>query len=142
MGSERICAETGRLALEVALTRTREDERILINKLNKNGILSVAVDFGGDFVKTIPKILESIVVGARRQHVIVEDYIEEAAVLGASRLALEQLKIKGIGCSVGGKASVVRCGENLCVAIYMQIGIINLDDMAIGLAHRAIRKGY
>lgn len=101
MGPERICAETGRLALEVALTRTREDERILINKLNKNGILSVAVDFGGDFVKTIPKILESIVVGARRQHVIVEDYIEEAAVLGASRSALEQLKIKGIGCSVG-----------------------------------------
>lgn len=140
MEKDRTSADTGRLALEVILTNNREDEHKLIRKLEKRGIYAVAVDFGGEFIKIIPKILESMVVAARRQHVIVEDYLEEAAVLGATRSALEQVKLKGLGCNVGGKASVVRYGENLCVAIYMQIGIINLDDMAIGLSHRAIRK--
>lgn len=140
MVMERKSAEAGKLAVEVVLTRNREEEYTFINKLKKHGVLAVAIDFGGDFVKTIPKILESVVVASRRQNVIVENYLEEAAVLGAARSALEQLKMKGIGCSVGGKASVVRYGENLCVAIYMQIGIINLDDMAISLAHRAIKK--
>jgi len=142
MKVEKTSIDTGRMALELILTQTRDEEHELIKKFKNSGIIAVAVDFGGEFVKTIPKILESAVVASKRKGVIVDNYVEEGAILGATRSALEQIKIKGLGWNVGGKVGIVRNGENVCVAIYMQIGIINLDDMAIGLAHRAIRKGY
>lgn len=138
MEVEKTSVDTGRMALELILTQTREDEHNLIKSFEKTGVYSVAVDFGGEFVKTIPKILESAVVASKRKRVIEDNYVEEGAVLGATRSALEQIKIKGIGWNVGGKIGIVRNGENICVAIYMQIGIINLDEMAVGLSHRAI----
>ncbi len=67
MKVEKTSIDTGRMALELILTQTRDEEHELIKKFKNSGIIAVAVDFGGEFVKTIPKILESIVVGARRQ---------------------------------------------------------------------------
>ena len=142
MKVEKTSIDTGRMALELILTQTRDEEHELIKKFKNSGIIAVAVDFGGEFVKTIPKILESAVVASKRKGVIVDNYVEEGAILGATRSALEQIKIKGLGWNVGGKVGIVRNGENVCVAIYMQIGIINLDEMAVALSHRAIKQCY
>lgn len=132
--------DTGRMELELILTQTRNEEHELIKRFKDAEILAVAVDFGGEFVKTIPKILESAVVASKRKGVIVDNYVEEGAILGATRSALEQIKIKGLGWNVGGKVGIIRNGENVCVAIYMQIGIINLDEMAVALSHRVIKQ--
>lgn len=38
----------------------------------------------------------------------------------------------------GGKIGVARYGEHLCVAIYMGVGVLNLNELCVGLAHRSI----
>ena len=52
--------------------------------------------------------------------------------------ALEQVKNKAVGFNVGGKIGIARCGEHLCVAIYMGVGVLNLNEMCVGLAHRSL----
>ena len=39
---------------------------------------------------------------------------------------------------MGGKIGIARCGEHLCVAIYMGVGVLNLNEMCVGLAHRSL----
>ena len=38
----------------------------------------------------------------------------------------------------GGKIGIARAGEHLCVAIYMGVGVLNLNEMCVGLAHRSL----
>ena len=40
--------------------------------------------------------------------------------------------------NVGGKIGLARAGEHLCVAIYMGVGVLNLNEMCVGLAHRSL----
>ena len=49
-----------------------------------------------------------------------------------------EAELKAIGFNVGGKIGIARCDENLCVAIYMGIGVLNLNEMCVGLAHRSM----
>ena len=60
------------------------------------------------------------------------------AVAGAAHEALEQVKIKAFGFNVGGKIGIARAGEHLCVAIYMGVGVLNLNELCVGLAHRSL----
>ena len=48
------------------------------------------------------------------------------------------MKNKAVGFNVGGKIGIARCGEHLCVAIYMGVGVLNLNEMCVGLAHRSL----
>ena len=57
---------------------------------------------------------------------------------GAAHAALEQVKTKALGFNVGGKIGIARCGEHLCVAIYMAVGVLNLNELCVGLAHRSL----
>ena len=43
-----------------------------------------------------------------------------------------------MGFNVGGKIGIARCGEHLCVAIYMAVGVLNLNELCVGLAHRSL----
>jgi hypothetical protein len=43
-----------------------------------------------------------------------------------------------MGFNVGGKIGIARSGEHLAVAILFQIGLVHLDDIAVGVAHRAV----
>ena len=52
--------------------------------------------------------------------------------------ALEQVKVKAFGFNVGGKIGIARAGEHLCVAIYMGVGVLNLNELCVGLAHRSL----
>ena len=46
----------GRAALQLAITESRQKEQELRKELQEKGIRSVAVDFGGQFVQSIPKL--------------------------------------------------------------------------------------
>ncbi len=128
----------GRAALRLALTETREDEQLYRRELQEKGIRSVAVDFGGQFVQSVPKIIEHAVVAAQRQHVVADNHVGEGAVIGATQDALEQLKRKSIGLNVGGKIGVARYREHVSVAIYMGVGILHLNEIAVAIAHRSL----
>jgi len=68
-------------------------------------------------------------------------HVGEGAVAGASRAALEQISPMAIGLNVGGKIGIARHGEHLCVAIYAGVGVLNLNEVSVGLAHRSLPAG-
>lgn len=131
--------DIGRAALKMALSENRAEEQSLRQQLMEQyGIQTVGVDFGGEFVPSVKKIIERAVVAAQRQGLVPSNHVGEGAAAGAVRAALGQLSSQAIGLSVGGKIGVARYGEHLCVAIYMGIGVLNLNEMAVGLAHRSL----
>ena len=132
--------DVGRAALKIAVTASREEENEIKQELANKEIKATAVDFGGEFVNSIVKIIERAVVAAQRQGIVPENHIGAGAVAGAASAALEQVKLKAIGFNVGGKIGITRYGEHLCVAIYMSVGVLNLNELCVGLAHRSIKE--
>lgn len=130
--------DVGRAALKVAISETRQDEQRIRDALLQRGINATAVDFGGEFVPSVKKIIERAVVAAERQGLVAANHVGEGAVAGAARAALEQVTPKAVGLNVGGKIGIARYGEHLCVAIYFGVGVLNLNEVAIGLAHRSL----
>lgn len=130
--------EVARAALEISMSKTREEEQRWRELLVQSGIQSAAADYGGEFLPSILKIVERAVVAAKREHVIAESHLEEGAVAGAAREALNQVTAKALGMSVGGKIGVARCGEHVAVAVFFGIGLGHLDEICVGLGHRAI----
>lgn len=128
----------GRAALHIALTVNRAEELRVKESLAQQGIRATAVDFGGEFIPSIVKIIERAVVAAQRQGLVSETHVGAGAVAGAAHEALEQVKNKAVGFNVGGKIGLARSGEHLCVAIYMGVGVLNLNEMCVGLAHRSL----
>ena len=135
--------DIGRAALKMAVTENRDEEQSLRQTLlEKRGIHSLAIDFGGDFVPSVKKIIERAVVAAQRQGLVPSNHVGEGAVAGAVRAALGQISSQAVGLSVGGKIGIARYGEHLCVAIYLGIGVLNLNEVAVGLAHRSLPEQY
>lgn len=83
-------ADVARAAIRMALSENRSDENELREKLAKSGIRAVAVNFGGKFLDIIPKIYESAIVAAQRQHVISDTHVGDGSVVGAMESAIEQ----------------------------------------------------
>ena len=131
--------DVGRAALKMAVTDNRTDEQDLrIQRFQQHGIQSIAIDFGGEFVPSVKKIIERAVVAAQRQGLVPSNHVGEGAVAGAARAALGQISAQAVGLSVGGKIGIARHGEHLCVAIFLGIGVLNLNEVAVGLAHRSL----
>lgn len=127
-------------ALRMAMTENREEETQLKEMFIKKGIKTAAVDYGGEYISAVKKIIERAVVAAKREGVIKETHGDEGAVAGATREALSQLMPKAIGLNIGGKIGVARRDEHLSVAIFVGVGLLHLDEVAIGLGHRAAPK--
>lgn len=132
--------EVGKAALAMAISDGRQAEQILQEQSKKRGIYAVAVDFGGEYLPSVKKIIERAVVAAQRQGLVRNDHIGEGAVAGAAHAALEQITPKAAGLNVGGKIGIARSGEHLCVAVYFGVGVLNLNEVAVGLAHRSIAQ--
>lgn len=132
--------DVGRAALKLAITNSRTEEQAVKDELAVQGIRSTAVDFGGEFIQSIVKIVERAVVAAQRQGVVTNTHVGAGAVAGAAHEALEQVKVKAIGFNVGGKIGIARFDEHLCVAIFMGVGVLNLNELCVGLAHRSLDK--
>ena len=133
-GSKDIAAA----AIKVALTSDRTEEKLLKQEFLKKGIHLVAVDYGGEFLSSFTKIIERAVVSSKREGLIDESHLEEGAVAGATHEALSQIVNKAAGLNVGGKIGIARFNDHISVAIFLGIGLLNLNEVAIGLSHRAI----
>ena len=125
-------------AVRIALTSDRLEEKQLQAEFAKNGIHTAAVDFGGEFINSVMKIIERAVVSSKREGVINDHHVEEGAVAGATREALTQIMPKALGLNVGGKIGIARCKEHVAVSIFFGIGLLHLNEVAIGLGHRVI----
>ena len=130
VGSREVC----KAAIQIALTDSREEEIEMKAKNKENGILSVAVDFGSDFGSAVPKVLERAVVAAKRENVISSTHAEE----GAVHEAIQQIVDKCVGLNLGGKIGIARHGSHIGVCVFFAIGLLNLNDVAIGMGHRVV----
>ncbi len=128
-------------AIKMALSATRQEEIELKKQLlAESEVRAVAVDYGGEFISSVGKIVERAVVAAKREGVIKDTHADEGAVAGAAREAITQIMPKALGLNVGGKIGIARHNDHVSVAIFMGIGLLHLDEVAIGLGHRAVRS--
>ncbi len=134
-GSSRAAATA---AIQLAMTTTREEEAALKAQLAEKKIMGAASDFGGSFVDTMMKMIERSVVAAKREGVISDTHHEEGAVAGAAHDAVIQVSEKAIGFSVGGKIGIARTGEHVAVAVFFTVGLVHLNEVVVGMGHRAI----
>lgn len=126
------------VAIKMALTTDRNEEKLLQANYQKLGINTAAADFGGEFISSVMKIIERAVVSSKREGVITDCHNEEGAVAGATREAISQLMTKAVGLNVGGKIGIARYKDHISVSIYFGIGLLHLNEVAIGLGHRVI----
>lgn len=134
IGSKEITAA----AVKMAITTDRAEEREMKEYLMTKGIKCAAIDYGGDFMTAIPKILERSVVAAKREGVIGSSHAEEGAVAGAAHEAVNQIASKALGLNLGGKIAIARYGTHIAVCVFFAVGLLNLNDVAMGIAHRAV----
>ncbi|MGI6199577.1 MAG: HutP family protein [Christensenellales bacterium] len=134
MGSKQIA----RVAIQMSLTKTREEERLFKQNFEQIGIHTAAVDYGGEFIASVMRIVERAVVAAKREGVIADTHLEEGAVAGATREALSQVMNKAIGLNVGGKIGIARHEDHVAVALFFGIGLLHLNEVAVGLGHRVV----
>jgi hypothetical protein len=130
--------DVAKAALQMSMTADREEERVMKQRLADTGIRTAAVDFGGEFITSISKIIERTIVAAKREGVIHETHIEEGAVAGAAREAVSQIMPKAIGLNVGGKIGIARYDEHIGVAFFFGIGLLHLNEISVGLGHRVV----
>jgi hypothetical protein len=128
----------GVAALKMAMTDSRDEETLLKNEYAALGVRAVAVDYGGEYLSSIKKLVERAVVAAKREGVILATHGDEGSVAGAAREALSQIMAKASGLNIGGKISVAREGEHLSVAVFFGVGLLHLDEIAVGLGHRVV----
>ncbi len=132
--------KVAKAAILMAISDSREEERRLKEEKNAEGMKLAAMDFGGEALTSVPKMIERAVVGSKREGVILDGHAEEGAVAGAAHEVISQVLSRSIGLNFGGKIGVARMGGHLCVAAFFAIGMIHLDDVAIAVSHRAVEE--
>ncbi|NLL05066.1 MAG: hut operon positive regulator HutP [Clostridiaceae bacterium] len=130
--------EIASAAIKIALTSGRNEEKLYQTDFLNTGIHTCAVDYGGEFITSVMKIVERAVVASKREGVITDNHTEEGAVAGATREALSQIIPKAIGLNVGGKIGIARYKNHISVAIFFGIGLLHLNEVSIGLGHRVV----
>ncbi|MGL4337940.1 MAG: HutP family protein [Turicibacter sp.] len=130
--------DVAKATVRLAMTGTRSEEERLVKLYRDKEIYGVAVDIGGNLIQSIPKIIERSIMASRRSQVILESHVYEGAVAGAARDAIMQVAANANGLSAGGKIAIARHKEHLSVCIFLSIGLLHLDDVVIGLAHRSV----
>ena len=129
--------EVAKVATQMAIS-TREEEEKLKAEHKKEGILATAVNIGGNINESTTKIMERTLVASKRSNVIREEHLHEGGVIGATRDALMQVRERATGQNVGGKVGIARKGQHLSVCIFLSVGLLHLDEVVIGIGHRAV----
>lgn len=130
--------KVAKAAIEMSMTESRDQEKEYKQRFLQDGIRTVAVDFGGDFISSVSRIIERAVVAAKREGVIKEIHADEGAVAGATHEALSIVMPKAIGLNVGGKIGIAKQADHISVAVFLGVGLLHLDEVALGLGHRAV----
>lgn len=125
-------------AIRLAISEDREEEERLKAEFARERIRATGVDYGGDYAGSIRRIIERAVVAAKREGVIAPTHAEEGATAGAAHEATQQILPKALGLNVGGKIGIARGGDHIAVALYLGIGLLHLDDVAVAVGHRAL----
>lgn len=125
-------------ALKMVSSDDRSEEAVIKEHLLKYGIKASATDFGGDFIASVNKVIERAILLAKRDGIIGESHSEEGGVAGAAREAMTQIMQKALGLNIGGKIAVARSGDHVAVAVFFGVGMLNLNEVAVGLGHRAV----
>ena len=125
-------------AVKIAMSSTREEEKSISKNFLPLGIKAAGIDYGGEFLSAVPKIIERAVVAAKREGLIGDSHAEEGAVAGAAHEAISQIYNKAIGLNLGGKIGIARSEGHIAVCVFFAVGLLNLNDVAMGLSHRAI----
>src|SRR6056297_2032064 len=125
-------------ALRLAISDRSEEKQLKNDYRDTQGIKTAAVDFGGEYNKSVKKIIENAVIAARRENLINETHSNQGAVAGATHEALKQIMGSAVGLNIGGKIGIARKGDHLVVAIFFGVGMLNLNEVAVGLSHRTI----
>lgn len=125
-------------SIRLAVTSSIEEEKAMIAELRKSGAQAAAANFGGDYISSVGKIIERAIVAAKREGVINESHHEEGAVAGAAHEAITQVNSKAMGLNIGGKIAIVRQDGHVGVAMYFGVGLVHLNEIAIGIGHRVI----
>lgn len=129
--------KVAKIATKMAIcNRNEEDE--LKRFYNEQGIKVTAVNIGGNINSSISKILESALVASKRNGLIREEHLHEGAVIGATRDAIIQISNRANGQNIGGKIGIAKGGEHVSVCIFLNIGLLHLDEVAIGIGHRSL----
>ena len=131
--------EVAKVATQMAIS-TREEEEKLKAEYKKEGILATAVNIGGNINESTTKIMERTLVASKRSNVIREEHLHEGGVIGATRDALMQVRERATGQNVGGKVGIARKGQHLSVCIFLSVGLLHLDEVVIGIGHRAVAE--
>lgn len=129
--------ETAKAAIKMAIS-SRSEEKKLQKEFSADNTNTAAVDFGGEFNKSIPDIIERAVIAAKRENIIDESHVAQGAVAGAAHDAVTQIMPRTMGLNVGGKIGVARSGEHIVVAIFFGVGMFNLNEVTVGLSHRSL----
>ena len=129
--------EVAKVATQMAIS-TREEEEKLKAEYKKEGNLATAVNIGGNINESTTKIMERTLVASKRSNVIREEHLHEGGVIGATRDALMQVRERATGQNVGGKVGIARKGQHLSVCIFLSVGLLHLDEVVIGIGHRAV----
>lgn len=137
-GKTNVSKEVATAAIRLAISSDRTIERQVLAELKKSGVSGAATDFGGEYLESVPLIIERAVVAARREGLIDLTHAEEGAVAGAAHEAATQLLNKAAGLSIGGKLGIARKDDHVCVCAFFAVGLLHLDEIAIGLGHRAV----
>lgn len=130
--------EVARAALLMAASRSREEEKQLRANFCEVGIQATAVDYGGDFVPSVMRMVERAVVAAKRDDLIADTFQEEGAVAGAAHEAVTQISSKALGLNVGGKIGIARYQVHVAVVLFMGVGLVHLNEVCLGMGHRVI----
>lgn len=126
-----------KIAINMAIC-DRNEENELKEFYSKKGITVTAVNVGGNINSSVTKILESALVAAKRNGLIRQEHLHEGAVIGATRDAIIQVSERASGQNVGGKIGIARGGEHITVCIFLNIGLLHLDEIVIGIGHRSL----
>lgn len=129
--------ETAKAAIKMAIS-SREEENQLKKSFASDDINTAAVDFGGEFNKSIADIIERAVIAAKREKIISKSHVAQGAVAGAAHDAITQIMPRTMGLNVGGKIGLARSGEHIVVAIFFGVGMFNLNEVTVGLSHRSL----
>ena len=129
--------EVAKIATQMAIS-TREEEEQLKKLYKKSEVLATAVNIGGNINESISKILERALVAAKRSNIIRDEHLHECWIIGATRDALMQIRDRASGQNVGGKVGIARKGQHMSVCIFLSVGLLHLDEVVIGIGHRAI----
>lgn len=129
--------EVAKIATKMAIS-SREEEEVLKESYKKENVLATAVNIGGNINDSTSKILERALVASKRSNVIREEHLHEGGVIGATRDALMQVRDRASGQNVGGKIGIARKGQHMSVCIFLSVGLLHLDEVVIGIGHRAV----